>query len=759
MRLGISARLTLGATLLVLAIVAGLAYLRIDATRALHRRVAAEKAQQYRAQLDARGATTTQVFAQALRPLLIGNQDEEIAALVALTVAQDPSLAVIDVLGRDKSVIVHCAITRGHPGACAPSTYAAHAPMREASWPLLEQTWRSRAADPHGALLVSLDQAELALFAAPVFLDHGSPAAAVADDPGEQRLGYLVFGYDLAPLAQLAAEGEAAAAAETSDAVIAAITAGAVFGAIGLVLAILFGVGMARPIRRLASAAQQLARGDWNARVDVRRSDELGQLAASFRDMAEAVRARDEQLRAHAEQLEATVAERTRHLALILDSTGDALVPVGLDGAIAGQVSAAARLWFGAPREGTPVWTYLACGDAARAAAFQLGIQQILEDFLPFDVAIDQLPRRIERGDRVLELGFRQVIDDGRFQQLLVVVADVTRQVAAERGEALARELQGIVAQALRDPVSFTRFVAETEGLFAQVRATPEPAIRLRGLHTLKGNSAIYGFATVSAQLHALESALVEDPAHPLAAELDAIEALWRERRTQIAAYLPREVDGVSLSREEHRDLVARLERGENPRALAAMVRGWTDVPAERLLSQLGEHARQIAERRGKQVEIEVEADGLRVDVAATSAFWGNLVHVVRNAVDHGLEAPDVRREHGKSAVGHLRLRARRCTGGIEVAIADDGGGIDWDRVRDRARSMGVPATGPRELEAALFADGLSTAACVDEVSGRGVGLAAVRAACEAGRGHVAIHSVTGEGTTVELRIPQAHAS
>ena len=107
-------------------------------------------------------------------------------------------------------------------------------------------------------------------------------------------------------------------------------------------LAILFGVGMARPIRRLAATAQQLARGDWGVSFDVRRRDELGQLATSFRDMAEAVRARDAQLRSHAEQLEATVVERTRHLALILDSTGDALIPVGKDGAIAGSVSAAA---------------------------------------------------------------------------------------------------------------------------------------------------------------------------------------------------------------------------------------------------------------------------------------------------------------------------------------------------------------------------------------------------------------------------------
>ena len=123
-----------------------------------------------------------------------------------------------------------------------------------------------------------------------------------------------------------------------------------------------------------------------------------------------------------------------------------------------------------------------------------------------------------------------------------------------------------------------------------------------------------------------------------------------------------------------------------------------------------------------------------------------NLVEV-RNAVDHGLEPPADREAAGKPPVGTIRLRAAEADGRVVIEIRDDGRGIDWNRVAQKARLLGLPWDQPEDLVAALFADGLSTKDSVSETSGRGVGLAAVRAACRELGGDVSVTSEPGKGS------------
>jgi two-component system chemotaxis sensor kinase CheA len=759
-RFGISAKLIATSALVVIVTVAGFGMLSVRDVHGIQDRNAAEQIARYRDALEHRGKTTTQVFAQALLPLLLNNQDEEISGLVAKTAAQDPSLTLIYVLGRDKSVIAYCPVTPGQANrACGASPYASHAAITDASWSKIEAAWKGKPADSKD-VLVSVEDGSTLLYAYPVFIEDAATAAgALAPEASEQRWGYLAFGYDLGPIAEFAAASERAKAAAASAAVRRAALAGGGFVLIGCVLAVLQGVGLARPIRLLVRKADQIAGGDLDVQIDMKRGDEIGQLAGSFGAMVAAVRARDEELRHHNETLEQTVQARTRHIALILDSTGDGLISVDLDGTVRGQVSAAAAHWFGAPAPGVAIWDYLAAGDSSAAGMMMIGMQQIADDLMPFELSAEQMPRRIQRGDQVIELTWKQVMEDGRFVHVLVIAADVTRRIAAEKAEAESREIQTIVGHILRDRAGFGRFVAETDALLADVRTSRDPVVTKRLLHTLKGNTSIFGFTALAAAVHALEDLLVEEPDRRIGAELADIEAQWERRRGQVSEYFSEDLSNVIfLSRDEHSSFLRRLEQREDPKVLVPVVKSWQQEPVQRILEKLGAHAAQIAERRGKQLDVVVDAGTLRVDADELAGFWSNLVHVVRNAVDHGIELPDVRSDAGKPATGTLTLAARQTSDGLEVVIGDDGAGIDWDRIREKATGMGVRAQTVDDLEAALFADGLSTASEVSDLSGRGVGMSAVRAAVLAAGGEMGIESERGRGTTMRFRLRRAAA-
>lgn len=167
---------------------------------------------------------------------------------------------------------------------------------------------------------------------------------------------------------------------------------------------------------------------------------------------------------------------------------------------------------------------------------------------------------------------------------------------------------------------------------------------------------------------------------------------------------------------------------------------------------------RDAAAARGKQAHLTVVGEDVEVDTSVVEHVRDPLTHLVRNAVDHGLETPEERRAAGKDPVGQVVLRAAHEAGSIVVEVRDDGRGIDRARVLARAVGLGLlpPETAPDAPEVldALFAPGFSTTEQVSDLSGRGVGLDVVRRNVEALRGRVEVESEQGRGCTIRLRLP-----
>ena len=187
-------------------------------------------------------------------------------------------------------------------------------------------------------------------------------------------------------------------------------------------------------------------------------------------------------------------------------------------------------------------------------------------------------------------------------------------------------------------------------------------------------------------------------------------------------------------------------------------------VPLDRPFRRLTRLVRELSQRLDKTIIFEVKGEQTRIDKAVADALFEPLLHLVRNAVDHGIEAPEARRQAGKPPQGHLSLEARTLGDQILIEIRDDGAGIDPARIRAVASERHIIP--PERLQAMdndaavqlIFAPGFSTSTRITDVSGRGVGMDAVKTAIERLGGRVSLASRLHEGTSVSLRLPASAA-
>ena len=189
--------------------------------------------------------------------------------------------------------------------------------------------------------------------------------------------------------------------------------------------------------------------------------------------------------------------------------------------------------------------------------------------------------------------------------------------------------------------------------------------------------------------------------------------------------------------------------------ALACRMRPFADVLAgqERMVRDLGRSL-------GKQIRLEIEGEKTQVDRDVLEKLEAPLMHLLRNAVDHGIEPPEQRLRAGKPAEGEIRLRASHQAGLLVVELSDDGGGVDLERLRRSIvqRQLSTEATAAQlseeELLTFLFLPGFSLRDTVTEVSGRGVGLDAVQHMVRLLRGSIVLEQVSGQGSRFHLEVP-----
>ena len=204
-------------------------------------------------------------------------------------------------------------------------------------------------------------------------------------------------------------------------------------------------------------------------------------------------------------------------------------------------------------------------------------------------------------------------------------------------------------------------------------------------------------------------------------------------------------------------EAVAQMDR--HARDLEERVMAIRMLPIRTVFGRFSRVVRDLAQSQGKRVTFETNGDETELDKTVIERIGDPLMHLVRNAVDHGVEPPAERRAQGKSETGRLTLSAYQQGGNIYIEIQDDGRGLARERILRKAAEVGLLMGGDEgltdeQVHALIFQPGFSTAEQVTELSGRGVGMDVVKRNVEALGGSISIHSAPGQGTTFRIKLP-----
>lgn len=474
-----------------------------------------------------------------------------------------------------------------------------------------------------------------------------------------------------------------------------------------------------------------------------------------------AVGQRDAALSNYAANLEGMVAERTaeldarnRGMRLVLDNVAQGFITIDFDGVMASERSAIVDTWFGEPTEGQSLADYLERVSPNAGLWLDIGLEQLRDDLMPADLVIDQMPSRIETTKGIFKLSY-QVLEDGN--RILVIISDVTEAVAHERAEREQRELVALFQRISVDRAGVEEFVTEAAGLVQALRTEQDATLQRRLVHTLKGNCGIYGLETYAALAHEIESEMIDSGEALREEQREQLVSMWKDAMLRVGQLMGTSREGVLEVRESELEEVRNLLLSGAPVEEALRrCSDWRLEPIERRLERLGQQAVVLARRMGKpEPVVAIDGHGVRLRGEGWSPLFTTLVHLVRNAMDHGIEGPLARTEAGKAEAGRLSLSAERNGSLVTLMIADDGAGIDFDRITEKAAAQGLPTKTRDDLVAALFADGLSTREAANDISGRGVGMAAVRQVVLESGGQVDVRSERGKGTTFVLTLDE----
>ena len=506
--------------------------------------------------------------------------------------------------------------------------------------------------------------------------------------------------------------------------------------------------------------------------------------------------------------LEQTVADRTAALrqataevSEMLENLDDAVFIIGKDTRVLERFSPATKALLGLDNPaGTPVHAILGgefAADDQIYAAHQTALSIAMGgDELQWDMSSPdfvqtvsyrhpQLPTAVAL--RTFTVKYAPLFDhDGQLERVLVVLSDLTemltlRREAAARDDENRRTADILIELLPLSPEDRTRILGDTsQGLSATLEtfaSLKQPNGHVDGsaidsmfrrLHTIKGNARMFGLPRLATAAHSAENELaklrdeegsVGDVHERLAAcaalatRYESIDAEFLRRGTtatgdgskKLYPYLAALADLASAP-------VAAATHTQALVALSAALQRGDAVDLSTLLTQYRSMLVEVANRLGKEIDpvaIRGDITNIYLTQDARHAVVEALTHGLRNAIDHGIEPPDVRVQAGKPAAGCLHVEVHQRCDAVELWLCDDGAGIDT-RALEQVTTC-TPGGDPIEL---AFAAGVSTKAVANEISGRGVGLDAARVGLRALGGDCTLASNPSAGTTLKLKFP-----
>lgn len=467
------------------------------------------------------------------------------------------------------------------------------------------------------------------------------------------------------------------------------------------------------------------------------------------------------ELQRYSKRLELEIEQRTQEINTILNHVNVGFLMLDEQGIAVGHCSKSCHTLLGKERIIGCNWGALIGLDHAADVDFQLNLYQLFEDLMPEELSLQQLPWRFPlRDDLILHARGSLIRGDyGEPLRLLMTIYDGTELELAQR-ESVENKL---LVQLLNQRPTFVRFLADVRLMLEQAHGAlsinDHVTVR-RMVHTIKGNAGSFSLHPLVELIHAIESSR-----HISAEDLVSIEVWLRsflERYDNILDidYDSKLRDSFEITHNQLQKLRLLAARRFNADDYS-IVESWTQQvtlrPALDLLGPVESFVERLGERLGKQVRF--HAEGLETHVSAEQVrpLFQSITHVLRNSIDHGIEHEDARGD--KPSYGTVSLVIEDLGDDLLISVGDDGRGVDVEKLSRRALERGLVDAAQLEQMSEqerlfmLFWDNVSTAEQITEISGRGVGMSAFKAAVDASLGQLSIINNPGHGVTFQVRL------
>jgi HPt (histidine-containing phosphotransfer) domain-containing protein len=475
----------------------------------------------------------------------------------------------------------------------------------------------------------------------------------------------------------------------------------------------------------------------------------------------------NDQLQQHLVQVEALVAERTETIRTILDHVASGFLMIDRGASIApGFTRSCLSLLTADLQEGQNLLEVLALKPEL-TQKFRMALDQIFDDQMPLEASLAELPSYVLSHGQYLHMEAAGVRDkNGRLQHLLLTWTDATelrrRRLEAQRNRSLLK--------ILRDIEGFRQFVAYSFEALQKLKQLETSASDQTSrevqflLHTLKGNCMVFQLPDIARFLHQLE-----EKSRVNRSDIESLEEQFKKYLTRHASLLRTPWGPISYEKritDAQLEALREISRTRFAPPLRVDIDRWIqDVsakPVRSLLHSLMNDARVVARKHHKHVDMRVLDRDTRIYSEAEEALIDQLIHVVRNAIVHGIE--EDREAVNKSQQGFICLDFRELPDGLAIACSDDGRGFDRTIWEAEWKARGLPLNEDitrmplSKLISTVSRGGFSTRDKVSLFAGRGVGMEALFAAVERCQGTLEITSEPGKGARFEIFIPRPHS-
>jgi signal transduction histidine kinase len=458
------------------------------------------------------------------------------------------------------------------------------------------------------------------------------------------------------------------------------------------------------------------------------------------------------------EGLELMVKARTDQINTILKNVSSGFLVIDQKGVLQPGFTESCRRLIGVDlKPGMKLSEILPLDDQTKAI-LKATISQVFQDMLPLEVSLEQIPHSLAINGRTLGVsgaGLRN--DAGELWAILFTMNDVTRLQEAEKRVRYNEMLLGILREKAAFKVFLADFRHEIQLAFSALQSQDSIGIR-NLLHTMKGNLSIFGMQQAADYIHQVEGLNTIDVEH-IEHLSDLVEILLEDNKDLLG--LDNKELVFELRSSDYHEIVTWSAQQLNPRhhqELLKMLKRCEQNPIRNHIGPLQSTVEKLGKKLDKNVVCDITGTDILVDERYASVLK-NLIHLIRNAVDHGIELPEDR--GSKDPTGKIQVAFTQTPSQLLIRVQDDGRGIDPEIVKNKAKSLGLFTGDGAQLSEAeiyrfIFAPGFSTATELSDISGRGVGMGAILQSVEELGGQIHISSEQGHGVKVEIDIPLA---